>query len=288
MRRPPTPSPRPTGIVNTEPDSARPCRRGCAPRDASRCASARRSPRRCAPASSASRSRPGRATPTTCRPVIALRPEPVEEPPSAVDAIETVLDMLRPLLEDRRDRQVGHDLKFDAIMLARHGVTLHGLDTDTMLASYLIDATRAEHQLEDLALEHVSYKALKDEDVCGRGAKAISLADVPVEAILDLRRASAPTSSASSRRSSASCSRRSSSPTSTSELERPLIPVLVRDRARRHPHRRPGARLAVAAPRAGDGAAHDGDPRGWPAANSTSTRRSSSPKCCSTRCSCRC
>ena len=70
-------------------------------------------------------------------------------------------------------------------MLARHGVTLQGLDTDTMLTSYLIDATRAEHLLEDLALEHVSYKALKEEDVCGRGAKAISLADVPVEALLD-------------------------------------------------------------------------------------------------------
>src|SRR4029079_15174648 len=76
-------------------------------------------------------------------------------------------------------------LKFDAIMLARHGVTLQGLETDTMLTSYLIDATRAEHRLEDLELEHVSYKALKEEDVCGRGATAISLADVPGDAALD-------------------------------------------------------------------------------------------------------
>jgi DNA polymerase I len=99
--------------------------------------------------------------------------------------VRTVLDALRPVLEDPAIGKSGHDLKFDAIMLARHGVTLQGLETDTMLTSYLIDATRAEHRLEDLALEHVSYKALKEEDVCGRGAKAISLADVPVEAALD-------------------------------------------------------------------------------------------------------
>src|SRR5256885_10006908 len=54
-----------------------------------------------------------------------------------------------------------------------------------MLASFLLDASRVEHRLEDLSLEHTSYKALSDEDVCGRGVKALSLADVPVEAVLD-------------------------------------------------------------------------------------------------------
>src|SRR5206468_3727924 len=82
-------------------------------------------------------------------------------------------------------KKTGHDLKFDAIVLARHGVTLRGLETDTMLASFLVDSSRAEHRLEDLALEHTSYKALSEEDVCGRGVKALSLADVPVEAALD-------------------------------------------------------------------------------------------------------
>jgi len=95
------------------------------------------------------------------------------------------LDILRPVLEDPSIRKNGHDLKFDAIVLLRNGVMLRGLDTDTMLTSYLIDSSRAEHLLEDLALEHVSYKALKEEDVCGRGAKAVSLADIPVEAIVD-------------------------------------------------------------------------------------------------------
>jgi DNA polymerase-1 len=99
-------------------------------------------------------------------------------------AIAAALDVLKPVLEDPAIRKSGHDLKFDTIMLARHGVTLQGLDTDTMLTSYLIDSSRAEHLIEDLALEHVSYKALKEEDVCGRGAKAISLADVPADMLL--------------------------------------------------------------------------------------------------------
>jgi DNA polymerase I len=99
--------------------------------------------------------------------------------------IETVLLSLKPVLEDERVVKVGHDLKFDAILLARQGVTLRGLGIDTMIASYLLDATRSAHRLEDLALEHTSYKALTDEEVCGRGVKAVSLVDVPVEAAVE-------------------------------------------------------------------------------------------------------
>ena len=99
--------------------------------------------------------------------------------------LDVALDALRPILEAETLKKEGHDLKFDAIVLARHGVTLRGLDLDTMLASYLLDATRSAHLLEDLALEHTSYKALSEEDVCGRGAKSISLADVPVDAAVN-------------------------------------------------------------------------------------------------------
>ena len=105
----------------------------------------------------------------------------------SLDSIDNVplaaaLDALRPVLEDGTVPKEGHDLKFDAIVLARHGVTLRGLELDTMLASYLLDATRSGHLIEDLALEHTNYKALSADDVCGRGAKAISLGEVPIDA----------------------------------------------------------------------------------------------------------
>ncbi|MEO6213519.1 MAG: DNA polymerase I [Vicinamibacterales bacterium] len=91
-----------------------------------------------------------------------------------------VLEILRSVLEDAALPKVGHDLKFDTIVLARHGVSLAGIETDTMLASYLLDATRSAHPLEDLALEHAGYKALREEDVCGRGAKATPFAEIPI------------------------------------------------------------------------------------------------------------
>jgi len=95
------------------------------------------------------------------------------------------LAALRPVLEDPSILKIGHDLKFDAIVLARHGVSLEGLATDTMLASYLLDATRSNHPLEELALEHAGYKALSEEDVCGRGAKAVSFRAIALDKALN-------------------------------------------------------------------------------------------------------
>src|SRR5262249_34143751 len=92
---------------------------------------------------------------------------------------------LKPLLEDPDIEKIGHDLKFDAIVLERHGIRLAGLGLDTMLASYLIDATRSGHPLEETALEHLGYKALTEEDICGRGTKALRLEEVPADAAID-------------------------------------------------------------------------------------------------------
>ena len=83
------------------------------------------------------------------------------------------------------------------------------------------------HPLEDLALEHTSYKALTEEDVCGRGAKAVSLADDPGRGGARLRRRAR----RSGRPARADASRRCSPANSSTEvyatLELPLIPVLV-------------------------------------------------------------
>jgi len=94
------------------------------------------------------------------------------------------LGRLRPVLESGTVRKVGHDLKADVVLLARHGVTLRGLTCDTMLASYLIDANRANPRLEDAALEHLGYRASTLEDLVGRGARAVPMAQVTPEALL--------------------------------------------------------------------------------------------------------
>jgi DNA polymerase-1 len=100
-------------------------------------------------------------------------------------AQDEALEILGPLFANPAITKFGHDLKFDAIVLGRHEIALGGLGTDTMLASYLLDATRNAHKLEDLSLEHTAYRALAEEDICGKGVKAMSLAEVPVEAAVD-------------------------------------------------------------------------------------------------------
>jgi len=95
------------------------------------------------------------------------------------------LDRLRPLFEDSSVRKVGHDLKFDTVVLKNHGIDLRGVAFDSMLASYLLDATRPGHPLEETSLEHLGYKALTEDDVCGRGAKAMPLAALAPEAALN-------------------------------------------------------------------------------------------------------
>ncbi len=99
--------------------------------------------------------------------------------------LRDALARLKPLLEDPSIRKVGHDLKFDTIVLARHGVALRGQAFDAMLASYLLDATRPGHLLEGVSLEHLGYKALTAEDLCGRGAKAVRLSRLTPAAVLN-------------------------------------------------------------------------------------------------------
>jgi DNA polymerase-1 len=152
--------------------------------------------------------------------------------PEAPGPDEDVLDVfealaeLKPLFEDASVAKVGHDLKFDAIVLERHGVILRGIETDTMLASYLLDATRSAHPLEELSLEHAGYKALSEEDVCGRGAKTIAFSQVAADRALDYagERSDLALQLSETLRG---LLRKEELEGVYEELERPLIPVLV-------------------------------------------------------------
>jgi len=71
------------------------------------------------------------------------------------------------------------------MMLAHEDIALKGLEFDTMLADYVLDPTRSSHTIEEAALEHLGYKALQQEDVCGSGQRAIALPQLPAEALLN-------------------------------------------------------------------------------------------------------
>jgi DNA polymerase I len=105
--------------------------------------------------------------------------------PDQLDLL-AVVSRLKPLLEDDAVRKLGHDLKQETILLARHGVTLRGVEFDAMLGSYLLDATRSSHGLPEIALEHLGYKAIDQEALAGKGVKAIPLSRLTPEAVLKL------------------------------------------------------------------------------------------------------
>jgi DNA polymerase-1 len=93
-------------------------------------------------------------------------------------------DRLGPVLADPAVVKVAHDLKFVTIACAREGVALAGADLDTMVLSYLLDATRSSHDIEGLVLERANYRALSEADLTGRGAKAVTLSEVPARSLL--------------------------------------------------------------------------------------------------------
>lgn len=91
---------------------------------------------------------------------------------------------LRPLvdlLEDPAVGKIGQNLKYDLLVLRRAGVALRGLAVDTMVASYLLEPGRRDHNLEALALRYLQRTVPRYEDVAGKGKQQIPFACVPLE-----------------------------------------------------------------------------------------------------------
>jgi DNA polymerase-1 len=96
---------------------------------------------------------------------------------------ELVLKRLKSLLEDPKLKKIGQNIKYDYIVLNRAGVKTEGIAFDTMVASYLLNPRR-NHNLNDLALEHLNHKMLTYEEVCGRGKDQINFSEVELETAL--------------------------------------------------------------------------------------------------------
>jgi DNA polymerase-1 len=88
-------------------------------------------------------------------------------------ARDTVLITLKPLLENPQKPKIGQNLKYDAHILANHGIHLQGLAYDTMLESYVLDST-ARHDMDSLAARHLNLQTTSFEDLAGKGKKQLS------------------------------------------------------------------------------------------------------------------
>ena len=98
---------------------------------------------------------------------------------------EKALAMLRPVLEDERVGKIGHNLKYDLIVLRRQGIDLPSIAMDTMIASYLTDPSRVRHNLNEVSLHYLKRKLIPISSVIGKGSKAVTFDKVPLDQALD-------------------------------------------------------------------------------------------------------
>ncbi len=93
------------------------------------------------------------------------------------------LEELRPLLEDPRIKKTGQNIKYEYVILRNQGIRLAGIYFDTMIASYLLNPSKLNHNLDDIAMEYLSYKTIPISDLIGKGKNAITLEDVDLEKV---------------------------------------------------------------------------------------------------------
>jgi len=97
---------------------------------------------------------------------------------------DTALAMLKGLFEDPTVLKVGQNIKYDAQVLAGHGVAISPVD-DTMLLSYVLECGLHGHGMDELALLHLGHQAIKFKDVVGTGKSQITFDQVPLDKALD-------------------------------------------------------------------------------------------------------
>ena len=94
--------------------------------------------------------------------------------------VEDALAELRPLLEDRGILKIGQNLKFDWLVMARHGIEIAPID-DTMLMSYVLDAGRSSHGMDPLAERFLGHRTVHYGEVAGIGKRHIGFANVEID-----------------------------------------------------------------------------------------------------------
>ncbi len=104
--------------------------------------------------------------------LLAQRPDQI--------AVDVALARLKPLLENPSVIKVGHNLKFDMLVLARNGIAI-GPYEDTLVLSFALDAGKQfSHAMDELALRHFGHRCLSFADMCGKGKSQLSFDQVPL------------------------------------------------------------------------------------------------------------
>ncbi|MEM8874544.1 MAG: DNA polymerase I [Planctomycetota bacterium] len=98
---------------------------------------------------------------------------------------DDVIAAVKPVLEDPRLKKVGHNIKYDVLAMRRVGVDVRGIETDTMVAAFLLDAAHNSYSLDRLATDLLGEMMTPISDLIGKGKKQISICDVPLDRVAD-------------------------------------------------------------------------------------------------------
>ncbi len=107
------------------------------------------------------------------------------DPPVLAGGAQAILQRLTPLLTDPNLRRIGQNFKYDALVLAGHGVDVPPPFFDTMVASYCIAGATRRHGLDNLALHYFNLSKIPTSDLIGKGKNEITFAEVPVEQVAE-------------------------------------------------------------------------------------------------------
>ncbi|MDB5679037.1 DNA polymerase I [Sphingomonas bacterium] len=95
------------------------------------------------------------------------------------------LAKLKPLFEDPAVLKIGHNIKYDLIVLARAGESVGGIEVapydDTIVMSFDLDAGLHGHGMDELAATHLSHSCIAFKDVVGTGKKQLGFAEIDLK-----------------------------------------------------------------------------------------------------------
>jgi DNA polymerase-1 len=95
---------------------------------------------------------------------------------------DAVLAQLKPLLEDVGIKKIGQHIKYDMNVLARYGIELKGIGSDTMLESYVLNSTASRHDMDTLAKRYLDIDTVSFEAIAGKGKKQLTFNQIELEA----------------------------------------------------------------------------------------------------------
>lgn len=93
---------------------------------------------------------------------------------------DTAIALLKPLLEAPGVMKIAHNLKYDWLVLSRHGIRITPYD-DTMLLSYVLDAGRTKHGLDALSTDLLGHTPIAFKDVAGSGKSLVTFDRVAID-----------------------------------------------------------------------------------------------------------